>query len=71
MSLVVLLSSGRPYLRYTQTTLTDPNGFSGIDGIFRFHADGSVERGLAIMQVGQTGATVIDPAPQTFQLVGF
>lgn len=71
MSLVVLLANGKPYQRYTDATLTDPNGFTGIDGIFRFHDDGSAERGLAIMQVGAGGSTILDPAPQTFQAVGF
>ncbi len=71
MSLVALLSSGKPYQRYTQSSITDPNGFSGIDGIFRFHADGSAERGLAIMQVIPGGAAVLDPAPTTFQNLGY
>jgi ABC-type branched-subunit amino acid transport system substrate-binding protein len=71
MSLVALLAKGPPYQRYTQAALTDPNGFAGVDGIFRFHEDGSAQRGLAILEVQPTGFLVIAPAPTTFQAVGF
>ena len=47
VSLVALLSPGRPYHRFTIGALMDPNGFSGVNGIFRFKADGTSERGLA------------------------
>src|SRR5262249_10371080 len=40
ISLVALLARGRPYARFTDTALTDPNGYSGVDGIFRFRDDG-------------------------------
>jgi ABC-type branched-subunit amino acid transport system substrate-binding protein len=67
VSLVALLSSGPAYHRFTDPALTDPNGFSGIDGIFRFNPDGSVERGLAVLAVRPGGFDVINPAPTTFQ----
>ncbi|MGH6941784.1 penicillin-binding protein activator [Hypericibacter sp.] len=52
--------------RIDDSALTGPDGFSGIDGIFRFRPDGTVERGLAIYEI-QTGAFgVIDPPPQSF-----
>jgi branched-chain amino acid transport system substrate-binding protein len=70
VSLVALLSKGTPYQRYTPAALTDPNGFTGVDGIFRFHADGSAERGLAIMEVQPNGFVVVAPAPATFQASG-
>ena len=71
VSLVALLSSGPPYHRFTPAALTDPNGFSGVDGIFRFHADGTSERGLAVLEVGSDGFHVISPAPRTFQNANF
>jgi branched-chain amino acid transport system substrate-binding protein len=71
MSLVALLTRGRPYQRFTDAALTDPNGFSGVDGIFRFRADGSAERGLAILQVSPNGFTVVDAAPKSFPQPGF
>jgi ABC-type branched-subunit amino acid transport system substrate-binding protein len=70
MSLVVLLSRGQPYRRFTAAALTDPNGFSGIDGIFRFRSDGTADRGLAVLQVGANGFTTVDPAPRSFQGAG-
>jgi branched-chain amino acid transport system substrate-binding protein len=71
LSLVALLSGGTPYARFTDPALTDPNGFSGVDGIFRFRVDGSAERGLAVLQVTPRGFAVIDAAPKTFPQAGF
>jgi ABC-type branched-subunit amino acid transport system substrate-binding protein len=70
VSLVALLSSGPAYHRFTPKALTNPNGFSGITGIFRFNANGACERGLAILGVGQDGFTVVSPAPKTFEHIG-
>jgi ABC-type branched-subunit amino acid transport system substrate-binding protein len=67
VALVGLLSSGEPYHRFTANALTDPNGFAGIDGIFRFNADGTSERGLAVLTVSPDGFRVVDPAPMTFE----
>jgi ABC-type branched-subunit amino acid transport system substrate-binding protein len=70
ISLVALLAPGEPYHRFTRAALVDPNGFAGVDGIFRFKEDGTAERGLAILQVEPEGFQVIEPAPTTFQAVG-
>jgi ABC-type branched-subunit amino acid transport system substrate-binding protein len=70
VSLVALLANNTPYHRFTLRALTDPNGFAGVNGIFRFRQDGSVERGLAVLSVDATGFTVTSPAPTTFQKVG-
>ena len=50
-------------------SLMNPNGFSGIDGIFRFRPDGTAERGLAVLEVRRGGLSVIEEAPKTFQPV--
>jgi branched-chain amino acid transport system substrate-binding protein len=68
VSLVALLANGTPYHRFTLRALTDPNGFSGVSGIFRFKPDGSIERGLSVLSVAPEGFNVIDPAPTTFQV---
>ncbi len=70
VSLIALLSQGTPYHRFTPEALTDPNGFAGVNGIFRFHADGTIERGLAILSISPNGFIVVDPAPRTFQRQG-
>ena len=41
-------------------------GFAGSDGLFRFDNDGSIERGLAIMEVRANTVGVLDPAPHRF-----
>lgn len=67
ISLVALLANGTPYRRFTQRALTDPNGFAGVSGIFRFRNDGSIDRGLAVLGVEPAGFTLVNPAPVTFQ----
>lgn len=52
--------------------LTNPNGFAGVNGIFRFTSNGLNERGLAILKVDHGDAVIVDPAPRSFgALVGF
>lgn len=70
LALVALLANGPPHQRFTDAALTDPNGFSGIDGIFRFYPDGSAERGLAVLDVGTDGFSVRDAAPKSFPRAG-
>lgn len=54
---------------FDEASLTNPNGFAGLDGIFRLKASGEVERGLAVLEVTPTGSNVIDPAPPSFALL--
>jgi branched-chain amino acid transport system substrate-binding protein len=70
VSLIALLEGGKPYQRFTPAALTDPNGFSGVDGIFRFNADGYIERGLSVLSVRAGGFETVSPAPTTFQAKG-
>jgi len=67
VGLAIGLSSNPPGSRYTTANLTRPNGFAGVDGIVRFAADGTSERGLAVLEVQKFGASVVDPAPVSFQ----
>ena len=60
-----LKSQGRP--AFTHSDITNPNGFSGIDGIFRFRPNGTAERGLAILELHEGDIRIIDDAPRTFQ----
>jgi len=41
-------------------------GFGGSDGLFRFNTDGSVDRGLAIIEVRANDIGILDAAPQRF-----
>jgi branched-chain amino acid transport system substrate-binding protein len=56
---------------FSDQALSNPNGFSGLDGIFRFRPNGLVQRGLAVLQVQRGGNVIIDPPAQTFQSLGF
>ena len=51
---------------FSETALTQPSGFAGADGIFRFQNNGIAERGLAVIEVAPQGLRVIDEAPQAF-----
>jgi branched-chain amino acid transport system substrate-binding protein len=51
---------------YSKPKLTNPRGFAGIDGVFRFRQDGLSERGLAVLEIGGGAARVVDPAPTAF-----
>ena len=51
---------------FTVESRTDPSGFSGVDGSFRFRPDGIVERGLAVLEVEHAGSKIVSPAPETF-----
>jgi len=51
--------------RFSEQVLTNGSGFSGQDGVFRFRADGTNDRGLAIYQIGNGTATVIQAAPRS------
>jgi len=52
---------------YTATALTDPVGYAGVDGIFRFRDDGTAERGLAVLEIKRDTLVTIDPAPNRFE----
>ncbi len=52
--------------RFSQSVLTNPNGFAGIDGVFRLLPDGSNDRQLSVYEVTGSGTTLVDPAPRSF-----
>lgn len=66
VGIAIALSQGKPGRRYTAQQLTRARGFAGVDGLFRLLADGTSERGLAILEVQKFGARVVQPAPLSF-----
>jgi branched-chain amino acid transport system substrate-binding protein len=66
VTLAAALAQGGSPNPYNQAALTNISGFNGADGVFRFRADGSNERGLAVMEIAEDGAKVISPAPRSF-----
>lgn len=60
VALAVRLTDEPPEQRYSQTSLTRPSGFYGVDGPVKFTPLGIAERGLAILEVQPFGGSVID-----------
>jgi ABC-type branched-subunit amino acid transport system substrate-binding protein len=70
VSLVAALVKTQGPARFSEEILTNPSGFAGIDGVFRFRPDGTNQRGLAVMRVTTSGPQVISPAPKVFSASG-
>lgn len=53
---------------FDRETITAGRGFAGpANGIFRFNKDGTIERGLAVLELGRREFEELDPAPLTFK----
>src|ERR1700710_622814 len=66
VALVAALARTQGGQRFSPEVLTNPSGFAGIDGLFRFRADGTNERGLAVMRVGSGGSQPVAGSPKSF-----
>ncbi len=55
----------------TATALTQPQGFVGVNGVFRLLPNGTTERALAVMQIIDKELVVIDAAPRSFATAGY
>ena len=66
VALVAALARTQGQQRFSSDVLTNPSGFAGIDGLFRFRADGTNERGLAVMRVGPSGGVAVAGSPKSF-----
>jgi ABC-type branched-subunit amino acid transport system substrate-binding protein len=51
---------------FSAAAITNHDGFSGLDGILRFRADGLNERGLAVLELQRDAPKVVSPAPTSF-----
>ena len=56
---------------FTDKVLTNPSGFVGVDGAFRFTATGTSQRALAVYQLQRGQPVMISPPPTTFSAAGF
>jgi ABC-type branched-subunit amino acid transport system substrate-binding protein len=70
-ALAEVLAHGQGAEAFSQQAILSPSGFSGVDGLFRFLPSGLVQRGLAVLEVQPQGPSVISPAPQSFQDLGY
>jgi ABC-type branched-subunit amino acid transport system substrate-binding protein len=66
VALVAALARTQNGQRFSPEVLTNPSGFAGIDGLFRFRADGSNERGLAVMRAVSGGGQPVAGSPKSF-----
>jgi ABC-type branched-subunit amino acid transport system substrate-binding protein len=66
VALVAALARTLGQQRFSAEVLTNPSGFAGIDGLFRFRSDGANERGLAVMRVGSGGGVAVAGSPKSF-----
>jgi len=66
VALVAALVKTQGSQRFSPQVLTNPSGFTGIDGLFRFRADGTNERGLAVLRVSTAGAQIASPPLRSF-----
>jgi ABC-type branched-subunit amino acid transport system substrate-binding protein len=66
VALVAALSRTQGGKRFTSEVLLNASGFAGIDGLFRFRAEGTNERGLAVMRVASGGPTPVVGSPRSF-----
>jgi ABC-type branched-subunit amino acid transport system substrate-binding protein len=66
VALMAALARTQGAQRFAPETLTNPSGFAGIDGLFRFRSDGTNERGLAVMKVTTGGGVPVAGSPKSF-----
>jgi branched-chain amino acid transport system substrate-binding protein len=64
--LAVSLRTAGETADFSAEALADAAGFAGVDGIFRFLANGQNQRGLAILEVRESGPEVLVAAPESF-----
>jgi branched-chain amino acid transport system substrate-binding protein len=66
VSLAGHLARLKPGGDFSAEAITNPNGWSGVDGIFRFLPNGRSERALAVIAVQGNQGSVVSPAPSGF-----
>ncbi len=66
-ALAAVLAKSPATAAFDTAALTNPSGFSGIDGVFRLQGNGMVERSLAVIELGPDGPRVIDQAPDRLE----
>jgi branched-chain amino acid transport system substrate-binding protein len=65
VSLAAALARTQGSQRFSEPVLTNPSGFAGADGVFRFRQDGTNERALAVLEIRGGAAATVSPAPRT------
>ncbi|MDP4593308.1 MAG: penicillin-binding protein activator [Beijerinckiaceae bacterium] len=66
VTLAVALAGQQSRDKFPESILTNPSGFNGADGLFRFGKDGTNQRGLAVLQISKGTTRSVSPAPRSF-----
>jgi hypothetical protein len=56
--------------RFAEGVLTNPAGFAGADGVFRFRPDGTSDRALAVHELRNGNLVTVSAAPRTLPAPG-
>lgn len=67
MALAAVLAGDGTQPNYDAASLTNPQGFLGVDGLFRLLPQGVVQRSYAIQEITSSQIDTIKPAQTTFQ----
>jgi ABC-type branched-subunit amino acid transport system substrate-binding protein len=70
VSLAAALSRTQGSQRFAEGVLTNPSGFAGADGIFRFRSDGLNDRALAVHEIQGGSAVTVSAAPRSLAAPG-
>ncbi len=66
VTLAVALAGQPGKQKFPESILTNPSGFNGADGLFRFRKDGTNQRGLAVLRIEKGSTSIISAAPRSF-----
>ncbi|SKA27736.1 ABC-type branched-chain amino acid transport system, substrate-binding protein [Enhydrobacter aerosaccus] len=66
VALAAQLARLKPGGDFSTEAITNPAGWSGVDGIFRFLPDGRSERGLAVIEIQGNRNVVVSRSPSSF-----
>ena len=66
VSLAAILSQNHTSDPFHQKMLTQPQGFAGVDGLFRLKDQGTTERSLTVLEITPEEPRVISPAQNYF-----
>lgn len=66
VALASQLARTKPGGDFSAEAITNPSGWSGVDGVFRFLPDGRTERTLAVIEIQADRGVVVSPAPAAF-----
>lgn len=64
VSLAAALARTQGTQRFSESVLTNPQGFAGADGVFRFRPDGQIDRGLAVLELRNGQIVTVNAAPR-------